>query len=328
MKPSSRVITHVEITVLNINDERARPRVRETSERSVVSPTEPFRTIRTAYLWCACVLLLFLSPPVDATTIIVQKTMTEIFAAADSKIVHPTGESDSTMDKIVEIKPGWYVAAAGKLQIGTGLIFNDFDVFKSVSICNLLMGSTGSSASALSMFAPMTLREFATRCSQQISSELLTPLERLNRQNPDLYAKYIANQVIVELVFFGKEADGLKLYVRDIFPQSLGLIAGLTEVRSADCETACAATAVLGYYEHITPLEPVKISNEVTICRLVVVEIDKHPDVVGWPVKVLHLTASGTVEWFNHEKACEEKKTQPSTPTPKPTKRRRKRPAA
>src|SRR5437868_4411713 len=100
MKPNSPIIAYVQIATLYVKNRCARFRVGVLSKRTVVSPTEPFRTIRTAYLWCACVLLLFLSPPVDATTIIVQKTMTDIFAAADSKVVHPTGESDSTMDKI------------------------------------------------------------------------------------------------------------------------------------------------------------------------------------------------------------------------------------
>jgi hypothetical protein len=155
-------------------------------------------------------------------------------------------------------------------------------------------------------------------------------LRALKQQRPDLYPIYFPNQLILSLAFFGEEDGQLKVYGRDIFLDSL--LDGSTRIVPSDRVGRSEATFGLGYYDLFdsvfarNPNYWKAGEEKERACHLVALEIERHPAKVGWPVKVLHLSVNRPAEWFTHEKACEEKKAQPTKPTPKPTRRRTRRP--
>jgi len=66
----------------------------------------------------------FFPAGVRGTTIVIHKTATDIFVGADSKEIHLTGEPDTLTNKIVELKPSYYFAAAGNvIRVGSNSIF-------------------------------------------------------------------------------------------------------------------------------------------------------------------------------------------------------------
>jgi hypothetical protein len=325
MKPNLAVVTHIKVTAHRVNNHCARLWIVIRKPASIVTPSYPFRRVRRLYYgYAAFLIVLALSLPSSAraTSIVIHKTATDIFASADSKEVHP-GEADTMVNKIVSVKGNWYVAAAGKLEINVGVLAN-FNVFQSAQMCSLVAPSFN----LVGLNSP-TMREFADSCSSQIARELYSPLRAVKQDNPALYATYIANQVVLELVFFGAENGQLKEYIRDIFPDPL--LDGFTHIKPTDCEGQCTGNIALGYYDVIAQVlaqnsDYWKTDQEKAICGLIALEINKHPDVVGWPVKVLHLSVGGTVEWFTHENGCEEKKAPTKAiPKPKPTRRPRRR---
>jgi len=154
-----------------------------------------------------------------------------------------------------------------------------------------------------------------------LNVELEIPLLTLKDQRPDLYKSKIANQAILELAFFGIEGGGLSVYSRDILPY-LFLETAVTYVKPVDCEAKCTGHFELGLYDIIGPLLAAQpnyweIGEDKAICSLIKMEIEAHPESVGWPVKVFHLSSNGTSEWFTHENSCEEeKKAEPITKIP------------
>lgn len=232
------------------------------------------------------VLLTTLPSPTQATSVVIHKTATDIFVGADSKVIHPTGEADTLIDKIANVNGAWYVAAAGDLEIGF-----TFNVFRSAQLCPLVPSP--------SLTGNPTMREFADSYSNRIAQETHLPLGAIKQQRPDLYATYVANHAILELVFFGREDRQLKAYVRKIFPDPL--LDGFTRIVPVDCEADCKGNIALGYFDVIAPMlaghspDYWKMGQEKAICSLITLEINKHPDIIGWPVKILRLTAGGTV---------------------------------
>src|SRR5205823_13346025 len=130
----------------------------------------------------------FFPAGVRGTTIVIHKTATDIFVGADSKEIHLTGEPDTLTNKIVELKPSYYFAAAGNvIRVGSNSIFFSlisFDVVTSAKAC--ASKSTG-------------LRVVADACSERLNVELDIPLLTMKDQLHDLYKSKIANQVILEL---------------------------------------------------------------------------------------------------------------------------------
>jgi hypothetical protein len=110
MKPSLSVITHTKVTARRGNNHCARLWIVIRKPASVVSPSKPFRRVRRAYYGYASLLILVaLYLPAPATTIVIRKTATDIFVAADSKVTYPGGQADSLTDKIVNLKGNWYL---------------------------------------------------------------------------------------------------------------------------------------------------------------------------------------------------------------------------
>lgn len=255
--------------------------------------------------------------PVSATTILIRKSPTDIFAGADSKMSF-AAEPDVQTDKIIEIKPHWYFAAAGHGVIQYGALLN-FNVFDSATHCSLV--------SVPDRVTP-TLREFADSCVAQISQDLVTPLQWVARMRPEIYSREFGNRRVLELEFFGEESGSLKSYSRDLFADLLG--SGMTSVHKDECEANCSGYGRHGIHELIdavfnTTNNYWTMPGDVAVCKLIAMEIEGHPNDIGWPIKVLHLTARGGVEWFTHEKNCAQKKSQPVKPTPKRARPTRKR---
>lgn len=258
--------------------------------------------------WAILLAFSFAVSTAQATSIVIRKTANDIFAGADSKMSFSTGQPDTVVDKIIEIKPKWYFTAAGHADISDGRSVN-FNVFNTVRSCQFVIGTS--------------LKEFTNLCIAQISSDLRTPLQSLARSLPDLYFREYGDRRILELVFFGQENGSLVAYERALFADLVGT--GFTSVKSVDCEATCSASGAYGLFEHIIPTlratpDYWKMGSDRAICSLIGLEMDRHPESIGWPIKVLHLTARGKVEWFIHEKTCDKKR--PQLATPKPRKRK------
>src|ERR1051325_11396103 len=101
-----------------------------------------------------------------------------------------TGQPDTLVDKIIEIKPKWYFTAAGHGEISDGRLV-DFNIFNTVRLCQFVIGTS--------------LKEFTNLCVAKISSDVRTPLQSVARAFPDLYFREYGNRRILELVFFGQE---------------------------------------------------------------------------------------------------------------------------
>lgn len=266
----------------------------------------------------AALTLLGLFFPASATTVVIRRTPTGIFAAADSKVIHPSGQADSLTDKIVKVNDNWYFAAAGKYELGIS-----FNVFRSVRFCTL-------SSLFPVITITQTMREFADSCTKRIAQEFYPALRAFKEARPDLYATHIANRVFLQVVFFGEEDGQLKVYARDIFPDALLL--GTSRIVPTDCaDIRCWAVIAIGFYDHVfrefmsNPRYWKAGQEPAQICRLVALEIEKHPADVGWPIRVLHLSAGGKSEWFTHENACETKKPQQRRATKHPRRKTRSR---
>lgn len=229
----------------------------------------------------------------SATTIVIRKTPKDLFVSADSKVIHPTGIPDSRIDKIISLSSDWYFAAAGHLELGS------FDVFRTARMCAILR-------------APKTtsMKEFADSCSAKIALEMFEPLRVLKEQSPELYARHVFNQNLLELAFFGKEQGQLSVYLRNVAHTWISDGFPFAKTRSDCAQRECTGTLALGYFDLFDSIFATApdywkggFGGE-RACHLVALEIEKHPDAVGWPIKVLHLPVSGLPKWFSHDKNC------------------------
>jgi hypothetical protein len=144
-----------------------------------------------------CVILLaltFVVSTVQASSIVIRKTANDIFAGADSKMSFSTGQPDTVVDKIIEIKPKWYFTAAGHADISDGRSVN-FNVFNTVRLCQFVTGTS--------------LKQFTKLCIAKISSDLRTPLQSVARSLPVLYFREYGDRRILEIVFLVKKTGAL-----------------------------------------------------------------------------------------------------------------------
>lgn len=306
MKPRLAVVTYIKVTAFHVKHTCVCLGVSIFSKGLVNPPTRPPRAIARFNLRYLVLLLLLLAlpTPTGATSIVIRKTATDIFVGADSKESHPTGQPDSLSDKIVKLKENWYLATAGTPGIHGKALWDrafgapfDFDVVSVAKLC---------------FTSKPTLREFADSCSAKIKEELIHPLQALHMRDTKLYLSQIRpHRVILQLAFFGREGGKLKTYFRDIFPYGPKAKVGATYIKPQNCEATCTGNFVLGirdiHAERLKDRRYWAIDADTAICKFIALEINKHPKEVGWPVKVLHLTAGGTTEWFTHEKDCEKR---------------------
>ena len=247
----------------------------------------------------------------QATTVVIRIAPKEIVVAADSKW-RDISVGDYVADKIISIGPNGFMAAAGILELQFNAL-SDFDVFRSARSCK----SAGTKEA---------MQSFANSCSKEISEELSTELRagRLNR--PDWYDRLVYNKVILDIGFFGREEGQLKAYMREIFHDP---ITDALRIKNFDFEGQRDVVAAWGYSNEIDSVLTHqrdywnRTSTTTAACTLVSLEIQKHPEAVGWPVKVLRLTHNGS-KWITFEKSCDETSPNPA-PQPKraPVKRKK-----
>lgn len=248
-----------------------------------------------------------------STTIIIHKTATSIFAGADSKQSGGTTKAVYDVplaDKIVRLKEDWYFGAAHHVFLKVTLPNTPprvFDVDSSMRRC----------ANGAVNTPDLSLREFADSCSTEIKDEVRPFLQLIRNKYPPtlFYWNNFANKVILELVFFGRDKGSLVAYRRDIHASPMTIMETnspgtvTTYIKPEDFGATWTGDIKLGFYETITQTlnktpDYWKIGGNKGICGLISREIDKHLDTVGWPVKVLHLTAAGRVKWVTYQKHC------------------------
>jgi hypothetical protein len=227
---------------------------------------------------------------ITGTSIVIQKTDTEIVAGADSMLTHPDTRLASFSECKIRQGGDIFFAIAGHIR-------EKLTGFDAIDIAIEALKITGNVADKVKAFEGMILTP-------------LTNLLRMSRKlDPPYFENNLRNKLVLQVAFFGIQQQSLYLYVRAYktrVPESDDIILELQN--RTDCTGACGGLVALGDsdavddYVRTNPQYNTLPSLEL-VRNLVELEIQHKSDSIGPPIDIVRIDKTGA-NWIQRKPQC------------------------
>lgn len=224
-----------------------------------------------------------------ATTIIAVRTSDFIIIATDSKATYIGAAGAPSVCKIYN---------AGQLYFAVAGL--DGDARRNFSLKNIVAKSLSSSAS---------FDQQVTRVETAISQSLVTELNRLQREDPGIYAFAMHNSREVVSVVLAQYQDGVPHLAARGFAWTMNPSPGIA-ISRVTCPGDCADGRELVSLGQKNAVEKFMRANAgedfdlpALAVKLVQLEIDETPGTVGPPINELRLDKDGAA-WLSNGEGC------------------------
>jgi hypothetical protein len=225
------------------------------------------------------------------TSVAALRTNQGVFVAADSKTVQTHNRRQPLLECKIHREGDVFFAIAGhKRELTTG--------WDATPLARTACRHQGSVASKVIRFEAI------------VEQPLRSMLADVLRLEPEYCQKYIVDRLVLQLAFFGLEDASPYLYVRSYKVTSS--LAGLdvTLENRTDAVGPDNKIALLGEYDAIDQFiasnpRYYELPPALLVERLVQVEIDAVPHLVGPPIDVVQVTRDG-VQWIRRKPECDD----------------------